>query len=124
MTIYTAYFRTGAEFASHPFEAETPQEALALAWEHDISDLWFEQYDRLPVNKIAICDAERNELAVWLDQDLRLRLAAGDLLAALEMAVVALNTQPRFSVPILDTDSYGIVAICDRAVAKAKGGAA
>jgi len=48
--------------------------------------------------------------------------AAGDLLTALEQAVQALNTAPRFKVPHLDTDSYAIASICDRAIAKAKGG--
>jgi hypothetical protein len=49
--------------------------------------------------------------------------SAPDLLAALEQAVAALNTAPRFAVPSLDTDSYAIAALCDRAIAKAKGGA-
>ena len=46
-----------------------------------------------------------------------------DLIAALEQAVAALNTAPRFRVASLDTDSYRIASICDRAIAKAKGGA-
>jgi len=46
-----------------------------------------------------------------------------ELLAALEQAVAALNTVPRFRVPSPDTDSYRIASICDRAIAKAKGGA-
>jgi hypothetical protein len=50
--------------------------------------------------------------------------AAPDLLAALTQAVAALNTAPRFSVPCLGTDSYAIAAICDRAIGKARGGAA
>ncbi len=55
--------------------------------------------------------------------DERLQFAAGELLDALEQAVQALNTAPRFRVPHLDTDSYKIAAICERAIAKAKGGA-
>jgi len=54
---------------------------------------------------------------------LRLRLAASELLDALEKAVEALNTAPRFKVPGLDTDSYAVAAICDEAIALAKGGA-
>ena len=46
-----------------------------------------------------------------------------ELLAALEQAVAALNTVPRFRVSSPDTDSYRIASICDRAIAKAKGGA-
>jgi hypothetical protein len=50
-------------------------------------------------------------------------LAAWELLDALEQAVQALNTAPRFSVPHLDTDSYRIAIVCDHAIRKAKGGA-
>lgn len=49
--------------------------------------------------------------------------SAPELLAALEQAVAALNTAPRFAVPSLDVDSYQVASICDRAIAKAKGGA-
>jgi hypothetical protein len=56
---------------------------------------------------------------------MRLRLAARDLLNAVQKAVAALNTAPRFAVQHLDTDSYAIAAECDRAIGKAtKGGAA
>ena len=48
---------------------------------------------------------------------------APTLLEALQQAVAALNTAPRFAVPSLDTDSYRIAALCDLAIAKAKGGA-
>jgi hypothetical protein len=41
----------------------------------------------MPVNEIAIKDANDNELAVWLDEDLRLRLGARDLLEAAELVV-------------------------------------
>ncbi len=46
-----------------------------------------------------------------------------DLLAALEQAVEALNTAPRFKVPGLDSDSYRIASVCDAAIRKAKTGA-
>jgi hypothetical protein len=127
MTTYTAYFRTDAGSASHEFEADTPEQALALArqfYDDDWSQLYFEPYDRgIPVNEITISDAEGNECMAWLDDDLRLSLAARDLLEALELAVAALNTAPRFAVPSLQTDSYRIAATCDKAIAKAKGGA-
>jgi hypothetical protein len=45
----------------------------------------------MPVNEIAIYDADRNELAVWLDDDLRLRLAAGDLLESLSDLVTQIQ---------------------------------
>jgi|SRR5271165_3347189 len=47
--------------------------------------------------------------------------ASEDMLAALDKAVAALNTAPRFKVPGLGTDSYAIAAICDQAIAKARG---
>jgi hypothetical protein len=52
----------------------------------------------------------------------RLMAAAPELLEALELAVQALNTARRFSVPHLETDSYAIASICDRSIRKAKGG--
>jgi hypothetical protein len=127
MTTYTVNFASDAEFASHKFDAETPERALALArkpYEDDPSELLFQPYGGMDVNEILVYDADGNERAVWYDDELRLRLAAGDLLAALEQAVQALNTAPRFRVPHLATDSYKIAAVCDRAIAKAKGGAA
>jgi hypothetical protein len=45
------------------------------------------------------------------------------LLEALEQAVAALNTAPRFRVPSLGTDSYAIAALIDRAIAGQKEGA-
>jgi len=47
-----------------------------------------------------------------------------NLLAALQQAVTALNTTPRFKVPDLSTDSYRIAALCDAAIAQTKGGSA
>jgi hypothetical protein len=76
----------------------------------------------VPVPPDHTCSVACEDLAEP-DDDMRLRLAAGDLLAALEQAVQALNTAPRFRVPHLGTDSYKIAATCDRAIAKAKGGA-
>jgi hypothetical protein len=125
MTTYTVYFRTDAESASHDIMADTPEQALALAHELDApGELWFDPYNGImPVNEIVVCDPDGKKVAGWRDDDLRLRLAAQDLLDALEQAVQALNTAPRFAVPHLDTDSYKIASVCDRAVAKAKGGA-
>jgi hypothetical protein len=51
---------------------------------------------------------------------LRLAAAAPKLLAALEQAVRALNTAPRFKVG--GDDSYKIASLCDEAVSAAKGG--
>jgi hypothetical protein len=52
--------------------------------------------------------------------DLRLNLAAPALLAALQKALAALNTAPRFDVPCLGCDSYAIAAEAERAIAAAR----
>jgi hypothetical protein len=127
MSTYTVHFRNSTAWASHDIKADTPENALALARkfvDDDSLDLWFEPYDlSSEVNEIVVSDDAGNELAFWFDEDASLRLAAQDLLDALEQAVAALNEAPRFAVPDLDTDSYEIATICDKAVAKAKGGA-
>ena len=115
MKTYTAYFRTDAEFATREFKAATPEQALKKArrfYDHDPLHLTFAFYDGgMPVNEIAIEDADYNELALWQDQDLRLRLAAGDLLAAAELVVA------RWS----QGDLADAVRELDAAIAKAKG---
>ncbi len=68
------------------------------------------------------------ELAAQAIHDIRQRrrepspLTAPDLLGALKQAVAALNQAPRFAVPGLDTNSYKIAAVCDKAIARATGG--
>jgi hypothetical protein len=88
MTTYTAKFRTDANWAEETLKADTPEQALELArafHEGHISDLMFESYDGgNPVNEIEITSPESDALAVWRDDDLRLRLAASDLYDALE----------------------------------------
>jgi hypothetical protein len=87
MPTYTAYFRTDADFASREFKASTPEQALRKARKFldTDGDLMFQEYDGgMPINEIEIQDQDRSEVAVWYDDDLRLRLAARDLLATLE----------------------------------------
>jgi Protein of unknown function (DUF2958) len=60
--------------------------------------------------------ADGKEAAV----DLRLDLAAPVLLTALQKALAALNTAPRFDVPCLGCDSYAIAAEAERAIAAAR----
>jgi hypothetical protein len=122
MPTYTAHFRSDDAFACHDFEAETPEEALALARQYDPSGLWVDAYPDMPVNEIIVCDPDGNEVTAWCDDELRLALAASNLRVALEIAVSALNTQPRFAVPNLGTDSYKIAAQCERALAMTKSG--
>jgi hypothetical protein len=118
MTTYTAYFRTDAESATRDFVASTPEQALKKArrfHEAHADQLLFEHYDEIaPVNEIAIWSDEGDDLAVWHDDDLRLRLAASDLLAAAELVVTRWQRG----------DLAGAVRQLDAAIAEAKGGAA
>ena len=77
--------------------------------------LWFERYDdRGPVNQIDIWNDDLDDLAVWRDEDLRLRLAASDLLEAAELVVARWE----------QGDLADAVRQLDAAIAKAKGGSA
>jgi hypothetical protein len=126
LNTYRAEFFTGADYAKRDFEAGSPQEALHLArqfYADNLGELDFRTYDSIePLDQVQIWDPQRGVLASWENPDYLARQAASELLEALEQAVVALNTTPRFKVPSLDTNSYEIAAICDRAIAKAKGG--
>lgn len=87
MKTFSARTNTDAETASIDLEAETPEQALAKAREiaegDDGSTLPFEGYSELhPVNEIIIEDEHGAEVAGWQDQELRLCLHAGMLLAA------------------------------------------
>ena len=126
MTIYTADFNTDAEFASYDFEAETPEQALAHArnlYSDDTGKLCFRSYDGgLDVNEIIIrTEGNDNELAVWRDDDLHLRLAARDLLDALT-DLVERDRAEAASCGFSD-DEMSWLEDARRAIAKAKGGA-
>lgn len=87
MNTYTAYFRSDANHAMSDIEADTPERALAEA--RKIADthahtLFFVPYDEAPINEIAIEDDDQNELALWQSEDLRVQLAATELLRAAE----------------------------------------
>jgi hypothetical protein len=93
MTTFTAYFRTDADFATREFKASTAKQALRIArkfLDTKAEDLMFEEYDGgMPVNEVAIKDRHGDDVATWYDADLRLRLAASDLLEALESQTAA-----------------------------------
>ena len=91
-TTYTAYFRTDARFAERDFDADTPEQALRKARNsihRHANELCFESYDMgQRVDEIAITDEDGfNDIVVWQDDELRLRLAAPELLAAAELVV-------------------------------------
>jgi hypothetical protein len=121
---YKVNFASDAEFASEHIDADTPKQALAMArklYEDDPSALWFKPYTGMDVNEIIVHDAKGDECAVWYDDDMRLRLAAHDLLEAAERAEDALSELAR-----LDDGTPSISALhaLRKAIAKAKGGAA
>jgi hypothetical protein len=131
MPIYTAYFRTDADWAEKTFKARTPKEALAKARafhdEHN-GELLFQEYSGgLPLNEIEICTAERDELAVWRDDDLWHRLAAQDLLKALEAqtdaAQVVIDSWEKGDLAGAVRTLDGFIPAARAAIAAAKGGA-
>jgi hypothetical protein len=125
MPTYTVNFRTDADFATRRFTARSPQHALkkALAfYDERTEDLIFEGYNSgTLVNEIIVRDAGGEEVALWQDDDLRLRLAAGDMLAALDLCVDCLADLAR-----LDDGTPSISAL-DQArtvIARARNGTA
>ena len=125
MTTYTAYFRTDGDYATRPIEADSPEQALALArqrYDDDPVDLMFEPYDGgMPVNEIAIHGADYKELAVWRDDAKRMQLAARDLLDALTDLVERDRAEAAGSG--FTDDEMSWLEDARRAIAKAKGGA-
>ncbi len=114
MTTYTAYFRGNAEFATKEFVAKTPEKALRMArdfLEQHGDELDFEPYDHggMAVDEIEICTDGADELAVWRGEDLRLRLAARDLLKALQ-------DQTELAQKVIDNWTTGDLAAAVRAL--------
>jgi len=126
MTVYRVHFQNHVGSATHDIKARTPAKALALARRHvddDSLDLWFEPYDLTSdVNEIVVCDDDGNDLAFWHDEDTCLRLAAQDLLDALEELVARDRTEAAESG--FTDDEMTWLEDARRAIAKAKGGAA
>jgi hypothetical protein len=119
MTTYTVHFRNSTAWASHDVQAKTPKQALARARKlltEDSLDLWFERYDATSdVNEIVVSDADGTELAFWFDEDTCLRLAASDMLEALEFIAADIEEGIRAKGAWLK--------LARDAIAKAKGGA-
>jgi hypothetical protein len=121
MTTYEIYFYTELQWDRREFVADTPEQALELARllaEENPENLDLDYRDPFdyPINEIVVCDEKQRHVAVWFDEDLRLRHAAQDLLGALE--TLAFEAERRAGVP----KTY--VAKARAAIAKAKGGAA
>jgi hypothetical protein len=129
MTTYTATFRTDADWASKSFKAKTPAQALAKARafydEHD-GELLFQEYNGgSAINEIEITGPKGHQLAVWRNDDLRLRLASRDLLDALQaqtdaaQAVIDAWDKGNLAEAVRSLDAS--IAAARMAVAKTKG---
>jgi hypothetical protein len=121
MTTYIVNFRTEAEHGSCDIDADTPQQALQLArktWEDDPDAIDWEHYCERPrLTDIAILDESDGVLLEWRDRDESVRLAATELLEALELCEDALSDLAR-----LDDGTPSISALhaARAAIAKAK----
>jgi hypothetical protein len=76
MPTYTAEFRTDADYANRAFKARSPHNALKQArafYDKRSEELIFERYDGHSLNEVAVRNADGHELALWQDDDLRLR---------------------------------------------------
>jgi hypothetical protein len=118
MTTYDVYFRTDLQWGMREFDTETPEQALELARRFaaenpDSLDLDFYEACDSEINEIEVCDDEHNSRATWFDDDMRLRLAARDLLEAAEKVVARWERG----------DLAEAVRELDAAIAKAKEGA-
>jgi hypothetical protein len=121
MPTYTAEFHTDAEWALLDIKAATPEKALQKARAVDPDTLDFQSYgDRQPVNYITIRDQNSNDLAEWQDDDLRVQLAAREMLEALELCENVLSTLAELDRGAL---SVSALKIARSAIAKAKDGA-
>ena len=119
MTDYRVHFHSDIQWAVLTLQADTPEQAVELARQfadEHFDDLDFESYQGCdcPINQIEVCDDEYNSLAKWYDDDMRLRLAARELLDAAELVVARWERG----------DLADAVRELSAAIAKAKGGAA
>lgn len=123
MPTYTADFRTDADYATRCFTAHSPLAALKKArafYDKRTEELMFQSYDGgHPVVEIAIHNSDGDQVAIWQDDDLRVRLAAHDLLEALELCIDCLA-----ELAWLDDGTPSVSALdqARAAIAKAKGG--
>lgn len=125
MTTYTVYFRTDRNYADHDIEANTPQQALALARQDASSgqvyhEAFFDAYEgRAPINEIEVCE-DGESVALWQDSDLALRNAAAQLLDALQDLVE--RDRAEAASCGLTGDEMTWLEDARRAIALAKGG--
>jgi hypothetical protein len=118
MKTYDVYFRSDLQWGMREFVADSPAQALELARRFaaenpESLDLDFYEACDSEINEIEVCDHRHNSVAVWFDEDMRLRLAARDLLDAGQLVIDRWERG----------DLAEAVRELDAAIAKAKGGA-
>jgi hypothetical protein len=117
MNSYRVYFHSDLQWARRDIEAKTPKQALAEAKRfaeerfHELDLDYFAPFDN-PINEIQVCDDGNDNLAEWLDDGLRLRLSAPELLAAADLVVARWERG----------DLAGAVRDLAAAISKVKGG--
>ena len=127
-TSYTAEFRTDIDFRARvllgALAARRAEEGPRSLAESQVDELSFEHYSGAhSIVEIAIGDASRRRVVLWQDEDLRLRLAAGDLFDVLELCVECLSELTRLDdgTPSFSALDRGRAAIaraggCDRLI--------
>jgi uncharacterized membrane protein YccC len=110
---YEAYFYTEADWAQTTIKAKTPEQALQRARKiesEETETLNFQSYDSgAGVEHIEIQSADGSTVAEWRSEDLRVRLAARDLLEALE-------SQTNAAQAVIDNWSEGDLAAAVRSL--------
>lgn len=124
MATYYAHFNTDAEYALYEFEADSPEQALQLArelWEKNPHALQFDKYEMMaPVDEIEISGPDGDpELATWQSDDMRLRMAARELLEALEYCEQVLRDHEQYDDEEGSAESEA-ASMARAAIAKAK----
>jgi len=99
MTTYTANFHNDAVHGFHAIEAETPAQARQLArqlWDDNPDEMeWYSYDERQALTDIVIQDEDDAVVAEWKDPDELVRLAAPEMLEALELCVDVLSDLAR-----------------------------
>lgn len=117
MVTFTVHFRTDAECATDEIKAKTAKRALAAARKiaaNKPETLFFEPYQgAFDINEIEVFAEDGSSEAIWYDDDLHLRLAAGDLLNAARLVIARWESG----------DLAEAVRELSAAVVKAEGGA-
>jgi hypothetical protein len=74
-------------------------------------------------SQIERCYDTLSDVSIRLRKAIARAEALPEMLPVLEQTLAALNQAPRFRIPGLELDSYGVAALCERVIAKAKAAA-